>query len=578
MSVHTDRLAGRLARTADRLLAFARDRDLMFTDTDLLAQVKLPWYEIRAADGAGTGGGNVDRGTTDVFIFDEIGGSFGVSAKQFVTDLEAIDTPRINLRINSPGGAVFEAVTIHSALLHHPAIVRSYVDGVAASAASVIAMGADPYDPDADTGGVFVMPGAQLMIHDASNMLDGNAEEHRQDALFLDRQSDNIAGMYAGRAGGDAAGWRELMLAETWLFADEAVAAGLADAVYQRTGPADERLTRAHDLTRWQYRYAGRRAAPAPATRRHATTGRPGRARHSEGSTPAMTTTVRQSPEALRADAARRRTAGAEQAGYRLRAGARGQTRGVFTPPAGPARSLEFPARLTAKLETRRGQELYHLHGMASMYGRRYRYEMWDEFGPYWELVNERAADVTLAADPDVAFLVNHRGVTMARTRNDTLELQSNTGLETDAWLNPKRQDVSDLVIAIEDRNVTEMSFAFMLDDGLWNDDFTEFEITRFDLNRGDVSAVNYGANPHTSIAARQRELLGELDRMSPALGRAAMGRLLQRQDLDLDMLYEVAAADHDEAVARKAPPAVASVSVPAGRSIAHIEAMLLDE
>lgn len=568
-SIHVRRLESRVARTTARLLDLAARERLTVAD---LATARLPWYTIR--DEAGDDAWDVDAedaGAATVFIFDEIGGSLGISAKTFAADLEAITAPRINVRINSPGGSVFDAIAIHSALLHHPARIRSYVDGIAASAASVIAMAADPYNGDDDSGGVVMMPGSQMMIHDASAIEDGNAADHSKMSTFLARQSDNIAELYRQRAGGDTAEWRELMLAETWMFADEAVEMRLADRVETRppadAGP-DDVMTRSHDLGQWHYRYAGRRAAPAPARRRQAVTHTSPR-RHSEGT--AMTTPRSHATMPDLRSAAQARAAGAQQAGYRMLGRAAGAV-----PPAGRARSLPFAAQLRATLEDRRGQQLYHLAGQASVFG--VRYEMWDEFGPYWEKVHKNAADDTLAANPDVAFLVNHRGVTMARTTNGTLELAASTGLDFDAWLNPKRQDVSDLVIAIEDRNVTETSFAFMLDDGVWNEDFTEFEITRFDLNRGDVSAVNYGANPYTSISARQREVLGELERMSPALGRAAVARLMQRSDLGIDDLFtgyaKVRDLDRAETVRRVA----ATDPVPAGRSISHIEALLLDD
>jgi len=121
----------------------------------------------------------------------------------------------------------------------------------------------------------------------------------------------------------------------------------------------------------------------------------------------------------------------------------------------------------------------------------------------------------------------------MARTTNGTLDLgMVDDGLGSDAWLNPKRQDVSDLVVAVEDKNITEMSFAFMLDDGWWSEDFETFKISKVDLDRGDVSAVNYGANPYTSISARSREIFADLDQFPPGMARAVFQRLAARTDL----------------------------------------------
>ena len=92
----------------------------------------LPWqYEIRAAAGARE---------ADVFLYDQIGESFfsdGVGAKQFAKDLAALDVDHIHLRINSPGGSVFEGQAIYNAIQRHPARVTSHIDGLAASIASV---------------------------------------------------------------------------------------------------------------------------------------------------------------------------------------------------------------------------------------------------------------------------------------------------------------------------------------------------------------------------------------------------------------------------------------------------------
>ena len=194
--------------------------------------------------------------------------------------------------------------------------------------------------------------------------------------------------------------------------------------------------------------------------------------------------------------------------------------------PIGQARSAAFPARqMRASLEEYKGSDKYHLAGQATVFNK--LYEMWDFFGPYEEYVGTGAADETLAADPDVAFLVNHRGLTMARTASDTMKLAATKeALEVDAWVNPKRTDVKDLVLAIDDGDITEMSFAFRIDEGWWSDDFMTFKIAKFDIHRGDVSAVNYGANPFTSIAARQQEILREIEYLPKGAQREVLRRL----------------------------------------------------
>ena len=256
-----------------------------------ITELKLPWYYIRdvaipESDEKGESGGDT---AAEVFIYDEIGGSFGVDANEFIQDLQGIKAKEITVRINSPGGSVFDAIAIYNSLIQHPANVTTRVDAMAASAASIIAMAGDKVE---------MMVGSQLMIHDAMGTEMGNAREMREMATFLDLQSDNLASIYANK-GGDKQDWRALMLNETWMFAQEAVDFGLADSVYERAvkqafedaeiDPTEEEdpsedepeeeseeaddaedealaalMNRAHRLTNRGYKYSGRQAAPTP--------------------------------------------------------------------------------------------------------------------------------------------------------------------------------------------------------------------------------------------------------------------------------------------------------------------------
>lgn len=166
---------------------------------------------------------NADR--AEVRIYGAIGSDWDegdVTAARFVDQLKQITAPVIDLHINSPGGLVFDGIAIYSALLNHPARVEVHVDGIAASAASFVAMAGDRVEMEKP---------AKLMIHDAGGLVIGNAADMRQMADLLDELSDTIAAIYADRAGGDVSRWREAMRAETWYGAAEAVKAGLADAV-----------------------------------------------------------------------------------------------------------------------------------------------------------------------------------------------------------------------------------------------------------------------------------------------------------------------------------------------------------
>jgi ATP-dependent protease ClpP protease subunit len=158
-----------------------------------------------------------DPSRTSVSIYDEIGW-FGVTATDFIDELKNISGP-IDLHLNSPGGEVWDGIAIHAYLVDR-GNVTTYVDSLAASIASVIAM-----------AGTEIVMGrnASLMIHDGFGMVVGNAADMREQADLLDRVSDNIASIYADRTGKPVADWRAAMLAETWYIGQEAVDAGLAD-------------------------------------------------------------------------------------------------------------------------------------------------------------------------------------------------------------------------------------------------------------------------------------------------------------------------------------------------------------
>jgi len=150
----------------------------------------------------------------------------------------------------------------------------------------------------------------------------------------------------------------------------------------------------------------------------------------------------------------------------------------------------------------RNGLTVVRVGGMASVTGQ--PYEMWDMFGPYDEIVDRGVFQAALEADPAVEFNLNHGrngGASMASTLNDTLDLREvldgdPTGFEFDAYVDPQRGDVRDMLLALERRDLNGASFRFMITSGRWNDAFTQYTITGIDLDRGDVSSVNFGANP----------------------------------------------------------------------------------
>lgn len=200
--------------------------------------------------------GESDGTTAKLYLYDVIdswGGDWGVSAKEFNTALAELgDVKQINLHVNSPGGECYEGIAILNALRRHPASVTAIVDGIAASAASFIAAGADE---------VVMARNSEMMIHDAWGIALGPAADMHAAGDRLDKISNNIASVYAAKAGGTDQSWREFMLAETWYSADEAVTAGLADRVEGDEVDPDA-IENAFDLS--VFKNAGRTNAPAP--------------------------------------------------------------------------------------------------------------------------------------------------------------------------------------------------------------------------------------------------------------------------------------------------------------------------
>lgn len=188
-----------------------------------------------------------------MYLYDEIG-PFGVTPGDFVAELMPHGSAPVDLHVSSPGGDVFDGIAILNSLRAYPGRVTAYVDGIAASAASFVIMGADEV----------VMGGnAELMIHDAWGLCMGDAADMRDAAATLERVSDNIADIYAsktahlGTGQHVAAEWRRRMRDETWYSAEQAVDAGLADRVAGRVT-----VGASYDLSRFNNRPAAGRPVP----------------------------------------------------------------------------------------------------------------------------------------------------------------------------------------------------------------------------------------------------------------------------------------------------------------------------
>lgn len=155
-------------------------------------------------------------------------------------------------------------------------------------------------------------------------------------------------------------------------------------------------------------------------------------------------------------------------------------------------------------------------------------YEMSDWLGDFTEVVRSGAFTKTLAENCDVPFLVNHGGLTLARTKSGTMALaEDGTGLHTEAQLDPRNNAVQDLQSAMDRGDVDEMSFAFWVTRQQWSPDFDQRDILEVNLNKGDVSIVNYGANPNTAGAQlNARDITGQLERLTADQRREVFDRL----------------------------------------------------
>lgn len=212
------------------------------------------WYEIKAAAQAADSAKTV----AEIYIYGNIGDRWnedGVVASEMVRDIAALDADAITLRINSYGGSVTDGLAIYNALKRHTASVDVQIDGVAISCASYIAMAGDT---------ITMAANAQMMIHAPWSIAMGNAADLREQADLLDRYSKAMTSAYADKSG---LTYAEALLLITdgkdhWYSADEALAAGFADAVGAEVAVAAS-LASSFDLSRFK-QSALRASLPSP--------------------------------------------------------------------------------------------------------------------------------------------------------------------------------------------------------------------------------------------------------------------------------------------------------------------------
>ena len=173
--------------------------------------------------------------SADMFVFGQIGSDWfdeGITDKMVAEALGKLDgVDELNVHIDSPGGDAFQGIAIYNLLVNHPVKVNTIVQGWAASAASIIMQAGDSRR---------IAENGMAMIHNAWTFTIGNAAELRKQADMMDKLDANLALTYAARSGGKQSRFAELMAAETWFSAEEAMTEGLADEVIKAKEPADD--------------------------------------------------------------------------------------------------------------------------------------------------------------------------------------------------------------------------------------------------------------------------------------------------------------------------------------------------
>jgi ATP-dependent protease ClpP protease subunit len=167
---------------------------------------------------------NDARSEATIYVYDEISW-WGINAEWFVGQLNALmDVPTINVRVNSPGGEIFEAIAMQTAMAQHPANIVVHVDGIAASAASFFIRGANKR---------VISDGGFLMIHQAMSGGFGNAKDLLSVGNALTKIDESIIDSYVKVTGLDHDVVKEWVEAETWLSASEAKEHGFVDDIFE---------------------------------------------------------------------------------------------------------------------------------------------------------------------------------------------------------------------------------------------------------------------------------------------------------------------------------------------------------
>lgn len=237
-------------RNLPEIRADARFDRLQF---DLRTDAVERWKpEVRAAS----------EGDATISIYGPIGATWdgeGVTVKRIAAALRSIGNKDVTVNVNSPGGDFFEGVAIYNTLREHRAKVTINVMGIAASAASVIAMAGDE---------VLMGEGSFLMIHNAWGVAIGNRHDMAEAAAFLEPFDAEMAALYANRTGMKASEVVRLMDAETWIGSARAIEDGFADGMLDRGFATEDASARGDKKARALVEAAMAKAGHSRAQRR----------------------------------------------------------------------------------------------------------------------------------------------------------------------------------------------------------------------------------------------------------------------------------------------------------------------
>lgn len=174
------------------------------------------------------------EGEATIYLYSDIGGWFGIDHQEFIKEFNDIKAGTIHLRVDSGGGDIFAARAIKTAIMQHKSKVVAHIDGLAASAASFLVMGADEIE---------IVDGGFMMIHNALSFIDVFGyfniqaiekliEEFGKEKSLHESLNKSIAKDYAKKTGGDIDEFLGYMEDETWFEAEEALEKGLVDRIY----------------------------------------------------------------------------------------------------------------------------------------------------------------------------------------------------------------------------------------------------------------------------------------------------------------------------------------------------------